>query len=71
MNCVIYTYGGHERGMGHIYQSRAMAGELERLGVQVQFIVPDVPEGVAKLREWACPFRKFPTKPQSRKNCHY
>ena len=29
-----------------------MAGELERLGVQVQFIVPDVPEGVAKLREW-------------------
>ena len=52
MNCLIYTYGGHERGMGHIYQSRALAEELERAGAQVQFIVPDVPEGVAKLREW-------------------
>jgi UDP-2,4-diacetamido-2,4,6-trideoxy-beta-L-altropyranose hydrolase len=60
MNCVIYTYGGHERGMGHIYQSRAMAGELERLGFQVQFIVPDVPEGVAKLREWGLSLQEIP-----------
>ncbi len=52
MNCVIYTYGGHQRGMGHIYQSLAMADELERRGDAVKFVVPDVPEGVAKLREW-------------------
>ena len=51
MNCAIYTYGGHERGMGHIYQSRALAAELVRDGAEVQFIVPDVPEGLAKLRE--------------------
>jgi UDP-2,4-diacetamido-2,4,6-trideoxy-beta-L-altropyranose hydrolase len=52
MNCLIYTYGGHERGMGHIYQSKALATELEQAGAQVKFIVPDVPEGVCKLREW-------------------
>jgi len=60
LNCLIYTYGGHERGMGHIYQSRALAEELERAGAQVQFIVPDVPEGVAKLREWGVRLQEIP-----------
>jgi len=38
--------------MGHIYQSRALADQLQRIGARVQFVVPNVPEGVAKLREW-------------------
>ena len=45
--------------MGHIYQSRALADELQRLGAQVQFIVPDVPEGLAKLREWGMQVREI------------
>lgn len=60
MNCAIYTYGGHERGMGHIYQSRALADELQKNGAEVYFVVPDVPEGVAKLREWGIDVREIP-----------
>jgi len=60
VNCAIYTYGGHERGMGHIYQSRALAEELRKNGAQVRFIAPDVPEGVAKLREWGMDVLEIP-----------
>jgi spore coat polysaccharide biosynthesis predicted glycosyltransferase SpsG len=38
--------------MGHIYQSRALATELACAGSEIRFIVPDVPAGVEKLREW-------------------
>lgn len=60
MKCVIYTFGGHERGMGHIYQSRAIAQVLSQGGADVRFVVPDVPEGVAKLREWGLNVRAVP-----------
>jgi UDP-2,4-diacetamido-2,4,6-trideoxy-beta-L-altropyranose hydrolase len=60
VRCAIYTYGGHERGMGHIYQSRAIAQALSRNGSEVRFIVLDVPEGVAKLREWGMDTSEIP-----------
>lgn len=60
MNCVIYTYGGHQRGMGHIYQSRALADELVQAGARVQFIVPNIPAGVHKLREWGMDVLEIP-----------
>jgi spore coat polysaccharide biosynthesis predicted glycosyltransferase SpsG len=53
MSCFIYTYGSHQRGMGHIYQSGALAEALaEELAMRPVFLVPDFPEGVAKLLEW-------------------
>ena len=53
MNCFIYTYGSHERGMGHIYQSCGLARAMEEeVGAEVRFLVPDHPEGLNKLREW-------------------
>jgi UDP-2,4-diacetamido-2,4,6-trideoxy-beta-L-altropyranose hydrolase len=46
--------------MGHIYQSHALAEELLQSGAQVQFIVPDVPEGLAKLRAWELDVHEIP-----------
>ncbi len=46
--------------MGHIYQSRAIAQALSCNGSEVRFIVPDVPEGVAKLRQWGMDVREIP-----------
>jgi spore coat polysaccharide biosynthesis predicted glycosyltransferase SpsG len=49
MRCLIYTYGSHQRGMGHIYQSMALATALEADGAQVEFAVPDYAAGLDKL----------------------
>lgn len=53
MRCLIYTYGSHERGMGHVYQSYALACALREVaGAQLTFLVPDFPEGLDKFRQW-------------------
>ena len=53
MRCVIYTYGNHDRGMGHVYQSYALATALaDHHDCKVTFLVPDYPAGIGKLSEW-------------------
>lgn len=53
MHCVVYSYGSHERGMGHVYQSYALACALREVaGAQLTFLTPDYPEGMEKFRQW-------------------
>ena len=60
MRCLIYTYGSHQRGMGHIYQSMALADALEAEGARVEFVVPDHPAGLEKLGEGRWPLLAVP-----------
>jgi len=53
MHCVVYSYGSHERGMGHVYQSYALACALREVaGARLTFLTPDYPEGMDKFRQW-------------------
>ena len=53
MHCLIYVYGNHERGMGHVYQSYALSCALkDTVGAQTTFVVLDHPEGLRKFRQW-------------------
>lgn len=60
MRCLIYTYGSHQRGMGHVYQSMALAGAIEAEGDQVEFVVPDYPAGLEKFKQGHWPILAVP-----------
>lgn len=64
MNILIYTYGNHKMGMGHIYRMSYLSEILEKNGHIVLFLVLDWKEGLKKLKEKKrkiikIPFRDF------------
>jgi len=50
MKILIYTYGNHKMGMGHIVRMLCLSETLERKGHTVSFLVPDWKEGIKKLK---------------------
>jgi len=51
MNSLIYAYGNHEMGMGHVYRMSNIAKALTRLGYTLSFLMPDWGDGVKKISE--------------------
>ena len=51
MDVLIYTYGNHKMGMGHIYRMLNLASVLKKRGHEILFLMPAWAEGVKKVRE--------------------
>jgi spore coat polysaccharide biosynthesis predicted glycosyltransferase SpsG len=51
MDILIYTYGNHEMGMGHIYRMLNLASLLKERGHNISFLMPSWAEGVKKITE--------------------
>lgn len=52
MDVLIYTYGNHEMGMGHIYRMLNLASLLKWGGHNISFLMPSWAEGVKKITEY-------------------
>lgn len=51
MNVLIYTYGNHKIGMGHVYRMSNLASLLKKRGYNILFLMPSWAEGIKKIRE--------------------
>ncbi len=60
MNILIYTYGNHEMGMGHIYRMLNLASLLKKRGHNLLFFIPSWNEGIRKITEYNWKILKIP-----------
>jgi spore coat polysaccharide biosynthesis predicted glycosyltransferase SpsG len=51
MDVLIYTYGNHKMGMGHVYRMSNLASVLKKRGHEILFLMPSWAEGIKKIRE--------------------
>lgn len=51
MNILIYTFGSHKMGMGHIYRMLNLSDLLKERGHKILFLLPSWVEGVKKIKE--------------------
>ena len=61
MNILIYTYGNHQMGMGHIYRMLNLGVELKKRGHKVSVLIPSWKEGINKFTENGFELIKIPT----------
>ena len=52
MDVLIYTYGNHKMGMGHVYRMLNLANLLKKRGHNILFLLPAWTEGVKKITEY-------------------
>lgn len=52
MKVLVYTYGNHEMGMGHVYRMLNLASLLKERGHSISFLMPSWAEGVKKITEY-------------------
>jgi spore coat polysaccharide biosynthesis predicted glycosyltransferase SpsG len=60
MDVLIYTYGNHEMGMGHIYRMLNLASALKKRGHGILFLMPSWAEGIKKIREEGGEIKEIP-----------
>jgi len=48
---LIYTYGNHQMGMGHVFRMSNLAMFLKNRGHEIMFFVPDWEEGISKIHQ--------------------
>ena len=51
MDVLIYTYGNHKMGMGHVYRMLNLASALKKRGHDILFLMPSWAEGITKIKE--------------------
>lgn len=51
MNILIYTYGNHRVGMGHVYRMLNLSSLLKERGHNTLFLIPGWAEGLKKIKE--------------------
>jgi spore coat polysaccharide biosynthesis predicted glycosyltransferase SpsG len=51
MNILIYTYGNHQMGMGHVYRMLNLSHCLKKKGHTVIFLSPSFKEGISEIKK--------------------
>ena len=49
LNILIYTFGNHQMGMGHVYRMSYLGIFLRKMGHDIHFFIPDWEEGITKI----------------------
>ena len=60
MNILIYAYGNHEMGMGHIYRMLNLASLLKKREHNILFLIPSWNDGIKKIAEHNWKILKIP-----------
>lgn len=70
MNILIYTYGNHKMGMGHIYRMLNLATLLREKGHNILFLVPSWKEGIKEISKQGEKIIKIPINDFKRESPH-